>query len=529
MRYGKGVVLGLSLCLSLVGCSSSEDDDQSGDTLDGGGDTQTDGAAPGSGDAGSDASSDSSTPVPVEDAGDDDAMDATTREPDAAVSDAGDGAVEPSFVFRVRVISEELGPLEGARVVFSDALGNNVGEHATDPSGYVAVAAASEVPRAVTVLNPLRDSDTPQLVTFLATEEGDDLVVRFDASNVQLAPDRGFDLTLPAINPDPDVFDFQAGGLRQEDVSRSALLAASGSMFSVAPERLAESNAVLMRARDLDDIGVTFAYARDVPKPAAGETAALTLTGWSVDFLGLDLQNVTPTPNLYATDLYMEAQGWPFRSEEYQFSNTTIPGYNLRYSAEFADSLTVLGRMRYNYSPRLYQAVLANRPVPNPSFTTVVVDMALPTLDGFSVNAVDGDQDAGTPGSVSMDWSTAGDVTLPGADAQFAVFAWGQDIAGQPASPEWIVMIPPDVSSFVFPVIAIETDELVPEETNTTPSFTVLDDSRISSYRAFRQQVLDLSSTSGGIAPVPTLPLYFDVADPEPGDLRVVSAWPNSL
>lgn len=489
VRASLGWALGCSL--ALAACSGNDDDTISHDvSADGGIDSgRAEGGPSGDGDGDSDGGE----------------RDASVN--DASTPDASDAATPSGF--RITVMSPS-GPIEGADVFLHDSTGTLIGTRKTDNAGEVFEA---EAPGAVTVRDTFSTALTGQrLITYLATEGGDDLVIWLDDRPLQQPLDRTFSINYPANPPGAaDRYELRYGqGCRLTDHVPTA---ENPQEFEAYASCMRPTNAFLAGVFDENNALLAYSFsANDVSDPGAGNAGSVTLTGWNSAALEVGLSNLPSYFNDFAdARLDMVRSGSHFAASPDPADTTTNllmgEAQTFLYAPNFADTLTakteVLGVP--DYLVRAEQARSGN------ASTNYTFDYDLPRFT--SVNA------EGTVGDFTISWEL--DEPLAGADVQFAWAEWNGGLV------QWLVAIPPSVSSFSFPKLVHGTTAEPSPPVDIPDVLAAFDDTGIAGYTEFKRLPLVLGDFGTAI-PMVSLPIYAAPTG-EFETLRAISIEPSPL
>jgi hypothetical protein len=274
---------------------------------------------------------------------------------------------------------------------------------------------------------------------------------------------------------------------------------------------LNDTNAFLATALDSDGEALGYAWSTEpIADPGANGTASVTLAGWDSAALGVSLANLPGYLNDYASaTLAMNRLNHAFgaREEGDQSGVDLLAGDTMSflYAPDFAEGLTV-HTLASGVPEWLVRTDQIRSGDENTGFT---FDYDQPRLTSMDAE--------GTPGDVTISWELS--APLPGADVQFARLQWPQA--------EWLVVIPPDVTSFKFPrlVSGTITEPSVPAQIPDVVA--TFNDTGISGYRHFKQVPLMLGDFNLGSA-VANLPIY--VAPSGEGEtVQTIAISPNPV
>ncbi|MFT3925305.1 MAG: hypothetical protein QM778_22395 [Myxococcales bacterium] len=521
--------LGLFLGFAMIaaGCSGNDEDDLGSTELDGGGDiggdaAMEDGSVPHDSGTGSDAGQpedSGSEPMDASNPGDGDGDSNDAGD----TSDAGDGST-PAGNFSLRVVTERL-PVPGLSVAFHNADGSTDATlHPTSAQGYVFAATA---PAAVTVIDDsaLTRSNFVRLVTYLGTENSDALTVRVPDMTDFADDQRAYSLEFPdTVKLTATRFevhfglDVNVGTLDPDDLSQPVTL-------HVTPDTMRFFNPMLVYGRDGGNKFVQYLFAKHLAAAGMDSPVSAPLQLSPDTFYSVGIQNWPADTNSGSVGLSMLGDGISFVAEEEAYSDGApdifLDGQRrFHINSDFAESLDVVAHLESFTGPMaLYDQVdrvaTPHSSDANPVFSRNVDLQDIERLDNYEVTDVDG--------HIQVSWTYANDAPLTDADAQFVTFRWNGT-----ASFEWTVVIPPGITSFVFPEVTHATLGTLVPDVNELSVVTALDDSNLDSYAKFKQGVLDFTNEGGGRQFVFSLPLYLAPRGAT-GRLRAISAMPNNL
>jgi|GEM_PF-4663880 len=532
LQRGRAWILGYALLATA--CAGNDEDELGSTEIDGGGEPHSDGAVEehdGSLDPGDmQANGDGGQGDGGQGDGDHDSgtqpMDSGAPD-DAGTSDAGDDASAPQSKFSLRVVTERL-PVQAMRVIFHKPDGSTLSaDNLTSDQGYVF---ADEAPAAVTVVDDrtLEANGFVRLVTYLETESGDALTLRVPDVDDYSLDQRGYVLNFPAgLNGTTTRFRSAFGlGVSEETLEPDDL--GSGVTFHVSAGDMRAQNALLLEGEDVDGQFTQYVYAKDLAAAGVDDPVAVSLQisddhGYDVGVDHVPLDTYYPV-----MDLSMLASGISFEAREDAYPDglpDILAGEvrTFRINEKFADSLDVYAHLeRYSgaagYFDQIDRVATPLAEDADPQYAHTVDFSGFAAIADYQVNEMDG--------VVTVSWSFADDIALPGADAQFVTFAW---YLNDGPFAEWTVVIPPGVTSFSFPQVEDAVLGVVAPDQDLLQVLSAYDDSTIDSYAAYKQGVVDFTSEGGGRQLMySSLPLYFAPRGAT-GSVRVVSSLPNNF
>ncbi len=488
----------------MAACSGSEEDAVEGEGVDRDGGVDNDRADAGPIDDGGGEGPDAST---GDGDGGEPSLDASTDDASTHdVSDAGDAAIGPAEGFRVTVFGHA-GPIPDVDVFLHAADGTLQGTRRTDEAGQVY---EEQAPGAVTVRDRYSNAITGQrLITYLATENGDDLVIWLnDRIFAELPADRTFSLDYPADPPGAAFrYDVQFGAQCLQDQNPGD---PNPQQLMASPTCMNEDNAFLAAAISEDEELLAYAWSTNpIADPGAGGSAMVPLAGWDSATLGVTLANLPDHLNDYASvSLTMDRLNMAFDTlqDPNQSWLDALQGdtMNFFYAPGFAEILTAR-TWAVGESDWVVRTDQVRSGDENTSYT---FDYDLPRFN--SMDAV------GTPGDVTISWELS--APLPDADVQFTLLQWSQV--------EWLVVVPPDLTSFAFPKLVSGTvlEPVVP--VHLPEVVAAFNDTGITGYTQFKQRPLVLGDF--GFGTVAGLPVHARPSGAEE-TLQIISIEPVRL